>query len=200
MRNGEIRIGVSGHRLLTKKQEIKAGIDEVLAHIAATFPGRDWVILSSLAEGADCLFVQKARQRQAVKLIVPLPMPVDHYLETFTTRSARREFLRLYQGAEKTVNIEPKLTSEKAFLAAGMYIVQHCELLVTIWNGQEALGLGGTGQIVALTRKKLLPMAWIHADNHRQRQKPIPAAERQGAVTFERFPAVESEERKACQG
>jgi hypothetical protein len=184
-----IRIGFSGHRLLTNRKMIIAGIQDALTHIKATYPTQTWAILSSLAEGADCLFAEKALQYQSAKLIVPLPLPVEEYLKSFSSNAARSMFTNLFCRASETIQIEPQPTSEEAYLAAGLYIVHHCDILVTIWDGQEARGVGGTGQIVDYARDERLPIVWIQAGDHLVGTRvSIEPENRQGIVIYERFP------------
>jgi len=184
-----IHIGVTGHRILSNTSKIEAGVDEVLSYIDQAFPKQDWTILSSLAEGADCLFVEKALKYKVGMLIVPLPLSTKGYIETFSTEAAKLSFTKLYLQAEKVVQIEPKPTRKEAYLSAGLYVVHHCDVLVTIWDGEEAQGLGGTGQIVDYARKKLLPIAWIQAGNrHPGTLEPSDLGKNQGAVLYERFP------------
>jgi hypothetical protein len=184
-----LRIGITGHRILTDKRKIEMGIDEVLSYFNMIFPIQEWTVLSSLAEGSDCLFVEKLLQYRQVKLVVPLPLSVERYMETFSNEAAKLLFSELYHQAAEIIQIEPKPTEEESFLTAGLYIVHHCEVLVTIWDGQDAIGLGGTGQIVEYAREKPIPMAWIRASNRQMGTKvPTYLEERQGTVIYERFP------------
>jgi hypothetical protein len=38
--------------------------------------------------------------------------------------------------------------SEEAFWNAGKYIVDHSDLVVAVWDGEAARGLGGTADVV----------------------------------------------------
>jgi len=184
-----IRIGVSGHRILTGKRRINTGIEEVLSRIKASYPAQEWMILSSLAEGADCLFVEKALKYMKAKLIVPLPLPIVEYLQVFSTDTAKKLFSQLYQQAEEVIQIESNLTKEHAYLAAGKYILDHCDVLAAIWDGKDAHGQGGTGEIVKMARARDLPVAWIQADNrHPGTRFPTTLGDKQGTVIYERFP------------
>jgi predicted flavoprotein YhiN len=78
---------------------------------------------------------------------------------------------------------------DQAYAAVGRYVLEHCDVLIAIWDGQSAQGLGGTGDIVAQARQRGLPMAWIHAGNHRPgTEEPTTLGEEQGKVSLERFP------------
>ena len=72
----------------------------------------------------------------------------------------------------------------------GRYVLDRCDVLVAVWDGQPARGRGGTADIVAMARHCGKPMAWIRA-THRELgalQDPV-CCEAQGAVVFERFPS-----------
>jgi hypothetical protein len=36
---------------------------------------------------------------------------------------------------------------------AGSWIVEHCDQLIAVWNGQQGAGLGGTADVVTLARE-----------------------------------------------
>ena len=47
-------------------------------------------------------------------------------------------------------------------MAAGKSIVDSCEMLIAIWDGKPARGLGGTGDVVRYARKtgKAVSIVW----------------------------------------
>ena len=68
-------------------------------------------------------------------------------------------------------------------------MLARADVLVAIWDGQGAQGLGGTGGIVAEARERGLPLAWVHAGNRRPgTAEATSLGDEQGEVTFERFP------------
>lgn len=65
-------------------------------------------------------------------------------------------------------------------------MLDHCDVLVTIWDGQELQGQGGTGGTVTAARRRGLPIAWVHAGNRKPgTEEPTSLGEEQGTVTFE---------------
>ena len=46
----------------------------------------------------------------------------------------------------------------QAYEAAGRYVVDHCDLLIAVWDGKPARGRGGTAEIVAYAREKKRPL------------------------------------------
>lgn len=53
---------------------------------------------------------------------------------------------------------------ERAYEAAGRYVVDHCDMLLAVWDGRPARGRGGTAEIIAYARRRERPLAVIAAD------------------------------------
>ncbi len=185
----QVRLGVTGHRFLAEVDEIAAGVEEALGRIARAFPNRRLTVISPLAEGADRLVVKQVLARPRARLIAPLPLPQADYMDDFGTLGSKTEFLRLLDRARRVIELPPRQTREEAYEAVGRYVLDHCDLLIAIWDGQGAQGRGGVGEVVAEARQRGLPLAWIHAGNRRPgTQEPTTLGGEQGKVTFERFP------------
>ena len=183
-----IAIGVTGHRILTELDKINAGVDEALRRIEQAFPGQPLTVISSLAEGADRLVVHQVLARPKARLEVPLPLPKADYLTDFASAESKTEFLSLLDQADEVIELPPAPARNEAYEAAGNYVLDHCDVLIAIWDGQGAQGQGGTGAIVARARQRRLPVAWIHAGNRKPgTQEPTSLGPDQGKVTFENF-------------
>ena len=50
---------------------------------------------------------------------------------------------------------------QAAYERTGIFIVDHCDALVAIWDGLPARGRGGTAEIIAYARKIGRKIAWI---------------------------------------
>ena len=50
MLNSNLQIAISGHRVLSQANSIKAGLDKIFLQLRASCPGEDWVFHSQLAE------------------------------------------------------------------------------------------------------------------------------------------------------
>jgi hypothetical protein len=179
-------IGVTGHRVLTDVERLNAGVDEALFRIEAAFPRRPMRVLSSLAEGADRLAVERALARHRARLVAVLPLPRCDYLADFTAPYSRQEFLRLIEQADPVVELPEIASRDEAYEAAGLYVLDHCDVLLALWDGRQAQGQGGTGAIVAEARRRCLPIAWVHAGNRRvETAEPSSLGPEPGTVTFE---------------
>jgi hypothetical protein len=166
-----VAIGVTGHRRCAHVTRIRAGIREAFTAIERAFGVRRFAVISALAEGADRLVAHEALSRGDAGLIVPLPFAVADYLADFATEESRQEFLGLLDRASEVIH--PRNERERGYAAAGRSVLDRCDVLVAVWDGREAGGPGGTGEIVAAARGCGRPLAWIHADT--------------GQVVYERF-------------
>ena len=182
-------VGVTGHRVLSEVDKIAAGIDAALDAIATVFPERPVLVASALAEGADRIVAHRALARPGASLEAILPLPRDDYATDFMSDESRREFASLLERAGHVVQLPPASVRNEAYEAGGRYVLDHCELLLAIWDGLAAQGQGGTGAIVAAARLRGLPIAWVHAGNRKPgTMEATTLGDQQGAVTYERFP------------
>ena len=181
-----LAIGITGHRFLDEPEKIKAGLRQAFRLLADTIPERSWTLITSLAEGADRLVIQEARQIRPFRLVVPLPLPLNDYTQDFSTQESRTEFTALLASAERVVELPRQVDRHAAYAAAGRYIVEHSDVLMAVWDGQEPQGAGGTGDTIAEARRLSLPIAWVHAGN-RQAGTCLPTTlgGEQGLVTYE---------------
>ena len=181
-----VAIGVTGHRILTELDKVNAGVDEALRRVEQVFPGQPLTVISSLAEGADRLVVHQVLARPKACLVVPLPLSKSDYLADFGSAASKEEFLNLLDQADEVIELPSAPTRNEAYEEAGNYVLDHCDVLITIWDGYGAQGQGGTGAIVAKARQRSLPIAWIHAGNRKPgTQEPTSLGTDQGKVTFE---------------
>ena len=174
---------------MAEVEKLQAGIDQALIRIERAFPGEAWSVLSSLAEGADRLVVERtARYQLSAELVVPLPLPVDDYQNDFSSDESRHEFLHWLSLAHEVISPPVVAAHEDGYWKAGMYILEHCDVLVVLWDGQPEQGKGGTGELVAIARERGLPLAWVRCGNRQPgTNKSTHLGVRQGIVLFERF-------------
>lgn len=181
-------IGVTGHRFLAEIDKLAASVDEALAKVQQAFPGQPMVVISSLAEGADRLVAHRVLMGFQGRLVVPLPLPQADYMKDFPSAQSQQEFLNLLRQADEVVELPPTANRDAAYEAAGRYVLDRCDALMALWDGQGAQGQGGTGEMVALARQRGLPLIWINAGNRKPgTQEPTSLGEEQGKITFEGF-------------
>lgn len=183
-----IKIGVTAHRVLADVEKINAGIAEALRRIERKFARERLIVISPLAEGGDRLVVHQVLACSRASLIVPLPLPKQQYLADFVSDESKNEFLRLLDQAEEVIELPLVATRNAAYEAAGNYVLDHCDVLIAVWDGQIAQGKGGTGDVVKRARSRQFPIAWVHAGNSKLgTHEPTTLGAKQGTVTFENF-------------
>lgn len=189
-----VRVGVTGHRILADESVLSRSVDLVLKRIGAQFPNSRLLLVSPLAEGADRLVAHRLLACPGTRLEVPLPLPHETYVEDFDwgpeerRRRSREEFHDLLGQAERVFELPPAPTRDEAYDRVGSYILDNCDVLIAVWDGEGAQGEGGTGDIVARARRRGLPLAWIHAGNRRPgTTEATSLGPEQGKVTFEHF-------------
>ncbi|MCJ7716318.1 MAG: hypothetical protein MUO54_07340 [Anaerolineales bacterium] len=184
-----LSIGVSGHRFLSEVDKLTSGIDQSLTYLEEIYGESSFRVISSLAEGSDRLAVQRVLKRPGAQLVVPLPVPQEDYLSDFKSPESKKEFLELLFQANKVINLPPTATRQEAYAAVGTYVLEHCDVLMVVWDGQEAQGIGGTGEVAAAARHIKKPTAWIMAGNRKPgTEEPTTFGEDQGKVFYENFP------------
>jgi hypothetical protein len=183
---GDVRIGVTGHRVLAETDRVTAGIEAVLARIKASRPGQSLVVVSALAEGADRLVAAAVLRRPGSRLQAVLPLPKFDYLEDFETAESKEAFLGLIARADKVEEPPAGVTRPKAYAVANEHLLDGIDILIAVWDGQGAQGEGGTAEVVARARALRLPLAWVHAGNRKPgTMEPTSLGAEQGKVTYE---------------
>jgi hypothetical protein len=189
---GEVRIGVTGHRVLAEVPRVLAGVEAALDRIVAAFPGRALVVVSCLAEGADRLVAEAVLRRAGARLVAVLPMPREELVADFAAGESLAEFDALLAKAAEVVELPARATRDEAYAAANERMLGGVEVLVAVWDGAAAQGRGGTAEAVAQARSRHLPLAWVHADNRvpgTMEATSLDAGQGagQGGDTYERF-------------
>jgi hypothetical protein len=165
-----LRIGVSGHRVPPKLPEeseapLRAHIDRILAAIAATARKANsasaLVIVSSLAEGSDRI-VAAAGLAAGFALQVVLPFASAEYERDFETPMSRSEFEDLLARACDVFELGGDADGRpRAYEAAGLFMLANIDVLIAIWDGAVAAGIGGTAQIVERAIADGIVVVWI---------------------------------------
>jgi len=145
-------------------------------------------VLTPLAEGADRLIAETVMEYDALSCIeVILPLTLPDYKKTFNDPDdpgfrelySKARYVRklryldldsdpkINQNTSET-NIENKLeeSRKKAFEKAGRYIVNHCDVLIAIWDGKKSQGIGGTNEIIEYAVSKQRPVIIILTNSH----------------------------------
>lgn len=164
-----IIIGVTGHRRLENEPALASDVASVLAKIERLIPTLqatpvEFTVLSPLAEGADRLVAREVLTRAGARLEAVLPMEEDEYAADFELPGSRAEFEALLSTARTRRRLPPSPSQAEAYAKAGRYVVDHCDVLIAIWDGEPGNGKGGTSEIIEYAREAQCPLFWIRSD------------------------------------
>lgn len=158
-------VGVTGHRRLSQDQMMKAAqaIRTFFAEIEETHGEKEILLLSSLAEGADCLCAKLGLEFEW-RLLAVLPMNASEYRKDFSIHSkVAEEFDCLLSMADEVLVVledsEERLSAQPSrgfyYRQAGIYVVKHCDVLLAVWDGEkrETPDGAGTWETMKLARE-----------------------------------------------
>jgi hypothetical protein len=152
-------LGVTGHQTIPPRAHdfTVDAIRDILGRAKAPLSA-----VTSLAAGADQLVATElVRSGGHLHVIVPS----RDYERTFTTMEDLASFRLLLEAAQTITRLDYPEPSEEAFMAAGKSIVDNCDMLVAIWDGKPARGLGGTGDVVRYAQEKGTAVSIVWPDD-----------------------------------
>ena len=161
------RIGVTGHRDLPDPDALRAPIREAVSRLKEMVPiapgaGLAPVVVSALAEGADRLVVEEVLADRDARLEVVLPLDTEEYAEDFKAEASKEEFRSLLARASDKWQAPDGLDRDEAYERAGRYVVDRCDAVIALWDGEKSRGRGGTAEIVGYAQEHGVPIAWVH--------------------------------------
>jgi hypothetical protein len=125
----------------------------------------EFVVISSLAEGADRL-VAEAGLAAGFTLDAVLPFHRDEYARDFKTEDSQTAYGSLMQRAASVFELDGNPADRpRAYETAGLIMLANIDLLITIWDGNAAAGVGGTAQIISRAVSNGIPIIWIEPAN-----------------------------------
>ena len=151
-------VGFTGHRTISDPKAVAGCISLALDQLLAS--SRAPLGISSIAAGADTLFVSEAARRGLPYLLV-LPFPAERFQHDFQPGEwlARAPLL---QKAAHVEEISGSASDDEAYMDAGARIVDQADLLVAVWDGSPTSGLGGTADVVEYARSLGKPLLWLN--------------------------------------
>lgn len=152
-----MRIGITGHQRLTDPSRWE-WVGGEIAQILARTP-KPLIGVTSLAIGADQLFADLVLQQHGTLEAI---IPFEGYELIFAEGRDRREYQRLLDRASRVEILHRTGSAEHAYFGAGKRVVDLADLLVAVWDGKPAAGLGGTADVVAYAQQQ--GKAVLHLD------------------------------------
>ena len=152
-----MRVGISGHQRL-REQDAWEWVTREMRNCLAAQPSPLFGI-TSLALGADTIFAELVLEMNG-SLEVVLPFP--EYEQQFFTDDAKRTYRRLLASASRVEVLQRQANEELAYYMAGQRVVDVSELMIVVWDGRPAAGLGGTGDIAQYAQRCQKPMIHLN--------------------------------------
>lgn len=155
-----LTVGVTGHRDLVAAEvpEIEARVSQFLLTLHQRFPDLPLQLLTPLAEGGDQLVARVALSLD-VELVAVLPFDQAEYEKDFETDAELDQFRGLLQQASQVIEL-PLVHGEwddgvfstaerdRQYAQAGVFISNHCQILLALWDGKPPAAVGGTADVV----------------------------------------------------
>ncbi|EFI33079.1 conserved hypothetical protein [Desulfonatronospira thiodismutans ASO3-1] len=170
-----ISIGVTGHRAhrLNPNIESKFSIfisqilDIVLKKLSTscfnavhTQDNPQICMVSALAEGADRIFAREALKNK-LNLCCVLPFNRNEYKKDFQDQTSLDEYAKLLSEASSVIELDYPRSGIQGYQAVGRKIVDMCDLMIALWDGEPARGPGGTAHVVEMTLTASKPVLWF---------------------------------------
>jgi hypothetical protein len=157
-----MRIGITGHQRLKEPSSwkwVSSELDSLLAQLESPLIG-----ITSLAIGADQLFANAVlRHGGSLEAVIPF----TGYENTFSEGHDKHEYTRLLNSASKVEILEKRGSDEEAYLEAGKRMIDLSDILVAVWDGKPAAGLGGTGDAVNYALQKQRKVIHLNPITHK---------------------------------
>ena len=149
-------LGVTGHQTIPTdaREFLVNAVQDILRDVDSPLQA-----FTSLAAGADQLVATELLRAGGHLHVI---LPSRDYERTFAAGDDLACFRSLLRAARAVTRLDYAEPSEEAFLAAGKSVVDNCEVLIAVWDGKPARGLGGTADIVRYARdnRKAVSVVW----------------------------------------
>lgn len=170
-------VGIVGHRAdrIENSGKVSSSILEVLKAVDQALDaaemcdfyrnGRQPVrLVSALAEGADRLAASAALEA-GFRLDAILPFVASEYRKDFADAQSCAEFDHLLGLANTSLTLDGKSDHRKrAYEAAGLSLLDNCDLLLAVWDGGPGRGRGGTREVVEEAARRAKPIIVVSPD------------------------------------
>ena len=154
-----IIVGVTGHRDIDKEQklQLKTKVCEILSEIKNNNSDSRVVVMSGMAIGADMICAEAAIEMNCT-LSAALPMEVSEFRKDFSAEDVQ-DFDRLIAQTDEIFSVtecfSDKLPRTSYYVKLGEYLVEHSNILLALWDGDEKHCLpGGTTDVVRMAHEK----------------------------------------------
>lgn len=142
--NDVIKVGLTGHRDLIgfDQNQLKKDIRQELEKLKEGH--RQYVMLNSIAAGADILCAQIGI---SIGYELVCPLPFYGYREDFSGNDLKL-FDEMIRQSSRSFVVSGHEEKDASYLAAGEYIAENSDVLIAVWDGQPQQSICGTAAVV----------------------------------------------------
>jgi hypothetical protein len=155
-----MKIGVTGHQKLGSSRLWSWVKDSLRAQLRRLEP--PLLGITSLAVGADQLFANAILDLGGELVVV---IPFSNYERTFKAAADLKRYEIVVARAKFVETLARQTSDEQSYMAAGIRIVELSDIIFAVWNGKEAQGFGGTGDVVRYAQRKGRRIVHINPEN-----------------------------------
>jgi hypothetical protein len=154
-------VGVTAHRNLIASEipGIEAAVHKFFSKLAQDYPGLTLQLITPLAEGGDQLAARVALSMD-LPVIAVLPMEQEEYERDFISHESIAEFRELLDNCRQVIRMPREsgigvdslhhgsIERDRLYAQSGIFVSNHCQVLLALWDGRSSSAVGGTAQIV----------------------------------------------------
>lgn len=181
---GSIVLAVTGHRNINQNDKaLSKRVAKECDALRAMYPDREFIILSGLAEGADRLVAKVTMKSLEAKLVSVLAVPEESFMMDFSSAASKRSFKKFL--SESAFTITAPLMSKTAwqeytasrnhqYAWEGAFLARHAHVLIALWDGAPARGVGGTAHVVRWFKRRQVPKKYLIQSDVLAKQAGLP--------------------------
>ena len=154
-------VGVTAHRDLVPGEipGIEKRVSAFLGELRRKFSGLSLHLITPLAEGGDQLAARVALEMD-IPIVAVLPMEQSDYEQDFNTDQSLAQFRDLLAASSEVIVMPPTRRNEEMqasgyssdrqaqYAQLGIFVSNHCQILLAIWDGKDGEFPGGTGNVL----------------------------------------------------
>src|SRR5688572_11782260 len=122
-----------------------------IAELLVSYASDELVGISCIAKGADSIFAEAVLDAGGQLEVV---VPSKNYRQTKVKPEHVAQFDSLIGRASKVHVLEHDEANREAYEAANTFLLDTCDELFAVWDGQSGVDKGSTGAVVEMARSR----------------------------------------------
>lgn len=143
-----VLVGVTGHRDLLEPEKVGELLETFFSKLSSALPDTRFCLVSGMAAGADQIFVECGKRvlGDRAEVLAVLPFSRQEYQKDFSAEELPA-YQRLLDSADHVEELPGSRDREaESYFAEGRYLIDHVNILVSVWDGCIACDRNGNPQ------------------------------------------------------